>query len=57
LITCVKNTLLDLSKHIKGEKQKADEQVMFVPIFWIYTNFDHSKPIGKNINIIHDPSE
>lgn len=44
LVNCVKNTICDLKKHIIGEKQKADNSVVFVPIFRVYTNIDSSNP-------------
>ena len=49
----VKNTLLDLSKHVKGENKKSDEAQAFVPIFRVYTCIN---PNEKNMTIIHDPS-
>ena len=44
----VKNTLVDLSKHIKGDS-KSD----IVPIFKVYTIID---PNDIGWNVIHDPS-
>lgn len=51
----MKNTICDLKKHIIGERQKADNSVVFVPIFRVYTNMDSSNP--NKIRILHDPSE
>lgn len=53
LKSSVKNTLLDLSKHVRGENKKSDDAQAFVPIFRVYTCID---PKEKNMKIIHDPS-
>ena len=53
LKSAVKNTLLDLSKHVKGDSKKADEAQAFVPIFRVYTLIDPDDLVMK---IIHDPS-
>ena len=45
----VKNTLLDLGKHIIGDKQRQE----IVPIFRVYTVLDNSH---ANWKILHDPS-
>jgi len=45
----VKNTLLDLGKHIIGDKQRQE----LVPIFRVYTILD---PNHVNWKIIHDPT-
>mmetsp|Transcript_20727 Transcript_20727/g.31790 ORF Transcript_20727/g.31790 Transcript_20727/m.31790 type:complete len:322 (+) Transcript_20727:2434-3399(+) len=45
----VKNTLLDLGKHIIGDKQRQE----LVPIFRVYTILD---PNHVNWKIVHDPS-
>jgi dynein heavy chain len=48
---CVKNTLLDLGKHILGDKQRAE----LVPIFRVYTILDPA-PHQASWKIIHDPT-
>ena len=53
LKSSVKNTLLDLSKHVKGDSKKSDEAQAFVPIFRVYTCID---PDDINIKIMHEPS-
>ena len=53
LKSSVKNTLLDLSKHIRGENKKSDDVQAFVPIFRVYTMIG---PHEKNIKIVHEPS-
>ena len=53
LKSSVKNTLLDLSKHVKGDSKKSDEAQAFVPIFRVYTCID---PEDINIKIMHEPS-
>jgi len=53
LKSSVKNTLLDLSKHVKGDSKKVDEAQAFVPIFRVYTKIDPDDLVMK---IIHDPS-
>lgn len=53
LKSAVKNTLLDLSKHVKGDSKKADEAQAFVPIFKVYALIDPDDLVMK---IIHDPS-
>jgi len=45
----VKNTLLDLGKHIIGDKQRQE----LVPIFRVYTILD---PSNANWKIVHDPA-
>lgn len=49
----VKNTLLDLSKHVKGDSKKADEAQAFLPIFRVYTCIDPDDIVMK---IVHEPS-
>jgi hypothetical protein len=49
----VKNTLLDLSKHIRGENKKSEDTQAFVPIFRVYTLIN---PKEANMKIIHEPS-
>lgn len=49
----VKNTLLDLSKHVRGENKKSDETQAFVPIFRVFTCINLNE---KNMTIIHEPS-
>ena len=47
----VKNTLLDLGKHIIGDKQRQE----LVPIFRVYTILDPA-PHQASWKIIHDPT-
>ena len=49
----MKNTLLDLSKHVRGENKKTEDAQAFVPIFRVYTCIN---PNEKNMTIIHEPS-
>lgn len=53
LKSAVKNTLLDLSKHIRGENKKVDDTQAFVPIFRVFTLISPNENIMK---IIHEPS-
>ena len=46
----VKNTLMDMSKHILGDKRGGSSTPEIVPIFKVYTVLD------ENWNIIHRPT-